>query len=112
MAHDLLTLTVAAMCMAAILSPRVPTGIVPTIGLAVVAGAALWSLDDFAPPDKVADMLFVGLSIAGAAGLWRCHRRPKRLMRRASDWQGAQPRPLTPDEQRQAAGGTRQEPAP
>lgn len=87
MLHDLLSIIVVMMCLWAIVSPRVPTGIVATVGLCVIAVAALWSLDDWAPWDAVATTLLLGNAIAGVAGLWRCTRKPTCMMRRASDWQ-------------------------
>lgn len=107
MLHDLVTFSVACLCMWAIVSPRVPTGILPTIGLGAIFVAAAWSLDDWAPAPAVVDVMLGGIGLIGVGVLWRCYRKPKPQMRRSSDWLGAT-QPLTRDEQRQVAGGAKQ----
>lgn len=107
MLHDLVTLSVAMVCLWAIVSPRVPTGILPTIGLGAIFVAALWSLDDWAPAPTVVDVMLGGIGLIGVGVLWRAYRKPKPQMRRSSDWLGAT-QPLTRDETRQVAGGTKQ----
>lgn len=87
MLHDLITLAVVALCLWAIVDPRVPTGVVPTIGLCVVGVAALWSLDDWAPPQTVVDTMLGGLGLVGGGAAWRVFRRRRKCpMRRSTDW--------------------------
>jgi len=109
MLHDLVTLSVAMVCLWAIVSPRVPTGILPTIGLGAIFVAALWSLDDWAPAPTVVDVMLGGIGLIGAGMVWRCYRKPRPHMRRSSDWLGAT-QPLTrldPEQQRHVAGGSK-----
>jgi len=107
LSHDLATIAVALVCLWAIVSPKVHTGILPTIGLGAIFIAALWSLDDWAPAPTVVDVMLGGIGLIGVGVLWRAYRKPKPQMRRSSDWLGAT-QPLTPDQQRQVAGGTKQ----
>lgn len=107
MLHDLVTSLVASLCMWAIVSPKVHTGILPTMGLGAIFVAALWSLDDWAPAPTVVDVMLGGIGLIGLGVLWRAYRKPRPQMRRSSDWLGAT-QPLTRDEQRQVAGGTKQ----
>lgn len=109
MLHDLVTLGVAMVCLWAIVSPRVPTGILPTIGLCAIFVAALWSLDDWAPAPTVVDVMIGGIGLIGLGLVWRCYRKPQRQMRRSSDWLGAtQPlRELEPEQHRQVVGGSK-----
>jgi hypothetical protein len=86
MLHDAVTLSVAALCLWAIVSARVPTGIVITVGLCVILVATLWSLDDWASPQTVLDTVLGGLGLVGAGLVWRCYRRPRCRMRRSGDW--------------------------
>lgn len=106
MLHDLVTLSVAMVCLWAIVSPRVPTGILPTIGLGAIFVAALWSLDDWAPAPTVVDVMLGGIGLIGVGMVWRCYRKPRPHMRRSSDWLGAT-QPLSREEQRQVVGGSR-----
>lgn len=106
MLHDLVTFTIACLCMWAIVSPRVHTGILPTIGLGAIFVAALWSLDDWAPAPTIVDVMLGGMGLIFWGVVWRVYRRPERKMRRASDWMDAT-QPLTPEEQRQVVGGSR-----
>ena len=107
MLHDLVTFSVACLCMWAIVSPRVPTGILPTMGLGAIFVAAAWSLDDWAPAPTVVDVMLGGIGLIGVGVLWRAYRKPKPQMRRSSAWLGAT-QPLTRDETRQVAGGMKQ----
>ena len=97
MLHDTVTLTVAALCLWAIVSPRVPTGITITIGLCVILVATLWSMDYLATPKMVLDTLLGGLGLVGAGLVWRCYRRPQSRMRRASDWAASAPQDVDED---------------
>lgn len=106
MLHDLVTFSVACLCMWAIVSPRVPTGILPTMGLGAIFVAAAWSLDDWAPAPTVVDVMLGGIGLIGVGVLWRAYRKPKPQMRRSSDWLGAT-QPLTREEQRQVVGGSK-----
>lgn len=102
--HDVVTAAVACLCLWAIVSPRVHTGILPTIGLGAIFVAAIWSLDDWAPAPTVVDVMLGGIGLVGLGVLWRVYRSPKSRMRRSSDWLGAT-QPLSRDQQRQVAGG-------
>jgi hypothetical protein len=104
--HDVVTVAVAFLCLWAIVSPKVHTGILPTIGLGAIFVAALWSLDDWAPAPTVVDVMLGGVGLIALGVLWRVYRKPRPQMRRSSDWLGAT-QPLTPDQQRQVAGGTK-----
>lgn len=106
MLHDLVTFTVAFLCMWAIVSPKVHTGILPTIGLGAIFVASLWSLDDWAPAPSVVDVMLGGMALIFMGVVWRVYRRPKPHMRRSSDWMDAT-QPLTPEEQRHVVGGSR-----
>ena len=89
MLHDAVSWSVFLLCLVLIVSPNVPTGIVPTIGLAVIGGAALWSMDDWAPAATVLDALLGGVGLTAGAVLWRSHRRGRdrqAMNRRRSDW--------------------------
>ena len=87
MLHDALTFAVAMLCVVAIVSPRVPTGILGSCGLAMLAVCGLWSMDDQSNPFQVVDGVFVGLALVGTSALWRARRKRGRPMRRATDWQ-------------------------
>ena len=105
--HDYVTVAVIALCLWAIVSPKVHTGIFPTAGLGTICVAAFWSLDDWAPAPTVVDVMLGGIGLIGVGVLWRAYRKPKPQMRRSSDWLGAT-QPLTRDETRQVAGGMKQ----
>lgn len=97
MLHDLLTLdnlvtiAVAGVLLWALVSPRVPTGVLPTIGIGVLLVGTIWSLDDWAPGPTVVDVLIGGLGLIGLGLVRRCYKHPKRRMRRATDWMPTQP---------------------
>lgn len=86
--HDFITVTVAAMCLWAIVSPSVPTRVLPTAGLAVIGIAAIWSLDYWMPATLVVDTMLGGMGLIGAGVLWRVWLRRRRPvpMRRQTDW--------------------------
>jgi hypothetical protein len=104
--HDIVTMTVIALIAYAIVSPRVPTGIMPTAGLGVIAFALIWSLDDWHRPDVTLNYITGGLGLVGWGMAWRLLRKRGCRMRRGSDWCATRPlRELDAGEQRQAAGG-------
>lgn len=86
MLHDSVVLAVAGMCVWFIISPRVPSGILGTTGLGVIAVAALFSLDVWARPEQIANTLFGGLGLIGASIGWRLVRGDSPRMRRLTDW--------------------------
>ena len=88
MLHDTITFCVFLGALALIVSPRVPTGVVPTLGIAVIGGAALWSMDDWAAPRDVLDAMLGGVAVTTVGILWRAHRVRNRKVRnrRADDW--------------------------
>ena len=77
MLHDALSVAVVALCMWAIVSPRVPTGVFGTAGLGIVAVAALWSVDDAYNPFAAIDLLLSGVLFIGAGLAWRLLRRER-----------------------------------
>jgi hypothetical protein len=99
MLHDLVTLTVAVLLLWALASPRVPTGVLPTIGIGVLLVGTLWSLDDGAPGAVVVDVFLGGLGLIGAGLLRRCYKHPKRRMRRSTDWMPTHPGEISRDHQ-------------
>lgn len=104
MMHDALALLSAALCMWAVVHPRVPTGLLPTLGLGVMFVASMWSLDDWASADGVLDLMTVGVCLVGVGGFWRVLRRPRNnMMRRNTDW--GELETLDEDRQRQVSGG-------
>jgi hypothetical protein len=79
MLHDLLGLAVALFCVAAIISPRVPTGIVGSLALGCLAFAALWSMDDGADFGLVVDVMLIAAGMLAAQVAWLLflqHRKP------------------------------------
>lgn len=83
MLHNLIACVVAGLCLWAIASPRVPTGIFGTLGLGLVAIAALWSMDDNHDPVRALDVVLIGVGfVLGCIAL-----RVRRYMRGAQAWQ-------------------------
>jgi hypothetical protein len=79
MLHDLFGLFIALLCIAAIISPRVPTGVIGSISLGGVAIAALWSMDDAADLGLIADILLICAGMLAAQVSWLLflqHRKP------------------------------------
>lgn len=87
MMHDYLAILVAAVCLWAIISPRIHTGIVCTVGLALVSVAAIWSIDDYTDPYRALDIAWLGVGAIGVMVVWRTFYRPARhQLRRSTDW--------------------------
>jgi membrane protein implicated in regulation of membrane protease activity len=107
MLHDILAYGVALLCLAAIIAPSVPTGIVLTAGLAAIGAGALLSADNGADPFLVAEIVLTGQAVVLLGLVERWRRRRPRPMRRREDWAGWCTRPpaLSEDEQRQVVGG-------
>jgi hypothetical protein len=105
--HDLVVISVIALIAWAIVSPKVPTGILPTAGLGVIGFALVWSLDEWHQPQTSLDLVIGGLGLMGCGMAWRVLRRgPSHgRMRRAADWQPTQPPELDADQRRQVADG-------
>jgi hypothetical protein len=105
--HDAVTLVVIILVAYAIVSPRVPTGTMPTAGLGVIGFALVWSLDDWHQPQTTLDLIVGGLGLMGWGMVWRLVRRPRCRMRRREDW-APTTRPgelLTREQQQHVAGG-------
>ena len=103
MLHDFITWTVIALIAWAIVSPRVPTGIMPSAGLGVIGFALIWSLDDWHQPSTTLDLVIGGLGLVGWGMVWRLARKRRCHMRRSSDW--APLDEIPPEQQRQVSGG-------
>ena len=88
--HDILSLLVAALCLWAVISPKVPTGIICSAGLGTIALAAIWSVDDLSDPYAALDMVLTAIGVIAINLAWRLlvhaevNRHP---MRRLSDWE-------------------------
>jgi hypothetical protein len=108
MLHDVVTGLVLMLVLWAIISPKMPTGVFATAGLGVIFGAGLWSLDDWAPGPTVVDAMLGGIGLIGleaALHVLRDHL-ARRRARKSQPWGKTQPlRRVTPNEQRQVAGG-------
>lgn len=88
MLHDVVTWTVALLLLCMLISPRVPTGVLPSLGLGVLLVATLWSLDDQAPGPTIVDTMIGGLGLVGWGITWRFHVTP-RLRRRREELEDA-----------------------
>jgi len=90
MAHDVVTMSVALMCLWGIASPRIPTGTIGTAGLGTIAVAALWSLDASVNSGSAIDVVFGGMGLVCFHVLLRVFLRPRPFtpMRRTTDWGG------------------------
>lgn len=86
MLHDVVSLLVAALSLWAIISPRVPTGVLITTGLGAIFVVAVWSIDDGYHADAALDLVLGALALIGLGVAWRCGRRYPRAMRRVDDW--------------------------
>lgn len=87
--HDILATAVVAMCLWAVVSPKVPTGIVCSAGLGMIALAAIWSIDDLHDPYASMDMVLIAVGVIAINLAWRLlvHARANRHpMRRLTDW--------------------------
>jgi len=62
---DILSASVAVLCLFAIVSPCVHTGVFGTTGLGVIAVASIWSLDAYAFHNDVVATLMVGVLLTG-----------------------------------------------
>lgn len=84
--HDGLAYIVIALCVWAILSPKVPTCIGGSAGLGAIGIAAMLTLDDYRQPHVITLML-AGTAAIGLQVLWMAYRRRKHPhLRRLSDW--------------------------
>lgn len=66
MMHDLFAAIVAGACLFAIVSPRIPTGLLGSLGLGVVCVSALWCVDDYYDPIRANDLMLIGLGFLAA----------------------------------------------
>lgn len=112
MLHDIVTIIVFALCVWAIVSPHVPTGILATTGLGVLALATLWSLDVTRDEEMIVNAMIGGMGLVGAGVALRVLRRRSPHMRRLSDWgadwASTQPaREIDITEQRHISGGSK-----
>ena len=60
MLNELLTAFVSGVCLVAIVSPRLPTGVLGSLGLGAICVAALMSLDRQHDPYGATDLLLIG----------------------------------------------------
>jgi hypothetical protein len=104
MLHDALALLAALLCLAAVISPRIPTGIIGSLGLGTISLAALWSLDDWHDPALVLDIALGGVALIGVKIGWRALRKPTPQLRRMGDLYG-QPREVPSKQLHQVTGG-------
>lgn len=105
-AHDFVSLAVFVLCLLAVIHPRVPTGVLGTLGLGVVMIGILYSLDDGHDPMRALDVVIAGIGTIGVCLAWRVIRRPHRgMMRRAEDWQRDAAQTLPPDLRSAIRGG-------
>lgn len=107
MLHDALVLGVSGLCLWALISPRLPTGVMGSLGLGAMAGAALWSLDYFAKQESVADMLLAGIGLLGLHALLRVLRRHSRDGQRTQWPDTASPNEIDESQQVHIVGGKR-----
>lgn len=85
MLHDAIAFLVAALCLWAIISHRVPTGVLITTGLGAIFVVAVWSVDDGFDHGAAFEIMLGALGLIGAGVAWRCGRRYPRPMRRVED---------------------------
>jgi hypothetical protein len=103
MLHDFIASGVALLCLWAIISPNVPTGIWGTIGLGLIATAALWSLDDSHNPWGAFEMAIVGVGFVLGGVAWRVWAKGRAARRLV--WQETQPAEIDAAIQRHVQGG-------
>lgn len=112
MLHTALVLAVFGLCLWAIVSPAVPTGVLGTVGLCLIGAGALLGLDDYTHYGIV-DVLLAGVVCGGLHVAWRValSRRWHGHMRRLSDWAPGwddswpPPRNVDPADRQHIAGG-------
>lgn len=101
--HDFVTVSVILVIVYAIVSPRVPTGIMPTAGLCMIGFALVWSLDDRHQPDVTLNYITGGLGLVAWGLGWRMWRRRGCKMRRSTDWGDLDE--LRPEDLHRVSGG-------
>lgn len=110
--HDYIAVAVAALLLWGVIHPRLPTGVLGTIGMGMMMVGILYSLDTFRDPIVALDIVISGIGVVGVCLAIRVYRRPHRgLMRRVEDWYARSAAPETmPPELRDAIVGGAGEP--
>lgn len=86
MLQDLIASIATLLCLWAIVSPRVPTGIVGTLSLCGIAVGCLWSIDNAHDPRDALDLVLVCGSVLALFIARKGLRTRRNLMRRRDDW--------------------------
>lgn len=109
MLHDAIAIAVALLCLSAIIAPSVPTGVIITLGLGIVGGGALYSIDYFADQRLVSQVLLSGQGIVLCGALVRRWRGHRSALRRIADWdrwpQTRPPHEISEQDHRHVTGG-------
>lgn len=89
--QDVFAVVLVAACAWAIVSPRVPTGILVTAGLLVILASALGALDEHSVPNKLLTTAFAGNVLVALGLLIRAYRTrksrpPGTPLRRSTDF--------------------------
>lgn len=85
--HDIVSWFVAVCCVVAIVHPRIPTGVLATLGLSSVFVGIVFSTDDAANQALALDIVVGGLLFVFAGLAWRMYAsRGCVRMRRLADW--------------------------
>lgn len=96
---DTIAILLAGLCLWAILSPRVPTGAILTVGLGVTVAACLAALDDRSDIRRILALAALGDILIVVGLLWRSYGK----RRRCTDVG----RVLTDEEKVKVAGGSK-----
>lgn len=86
MLQDLIASLATLLCLWAIISPRVPTGIVGTLSLCGIAVGCLWSIDNAHDPRDALNLVLVGGSVLALFIARKGLRARHVWMRRRDDW--------------------------
>lgn len=86
MLQDLIAMLATLLCLWAIVSPRVPTGIVGTLSLCGIAVGCLWSIDNTHDPRDALNLVLVGGSVLALFIARKGLRTRAVWMRRRDDW--------------------------
>jgi hypothetical protein len=109
MMQTALALAVFCVCVWAVVSPAIHSCIAGTLGLSLVGGAALLSLDYYGQP--VVQMMMAGVMLCGVQVMWRVWRARRWHVprRRAEDWRtsGEPPAKIADTDLWHIAGGKR-----
>jgi len=64
---EILGWVLASLCLWAIVSPKVPTGIVCTLGLGIIGIGGIWATDDSSLAYRNLEIIMIGMVIIGVA---------------------------------------------